>query len=453
MRSIRRRTLTLIIGVLLVGLSIMTLVNVHDSNHEIAEIYDAQLAQHARLLQGVMRMPLERAEHEQLYQAFDRALQQADPRTAGHPYEGKMAFQVWAGDGRLLVHTTSAPTLDGSAQVLGFHNLTDPQGRRWRVFVMDDAQHDLRIWVGERDDVRADLVGRIIHHTLLPNIVGSLILVAIVWLAIGIGLKPLNDLARTLRNRSPGSLEPLSLAPLPLELEPMQAALNRLLAQVQELLHRERRFIADAAHEMRTPLAVLKVHAQSLQEAPTEAERRASLNYLMVGVERTTRLVNQLLTIARLEPNAPIHLGAVDAVAVIRDAIAQLTPWVIGRGVELAFQCDEARRTVDTDAALLEIALQNLVSNAVKFSPPGGQVTVSLLFSETAMTLQVDDEGPGISPAQQERLFERFFSQGNEEGVGLGLAIVQAIARRLQGSIRLENRLERGLRASLAVRL
>lgn len=452
MRSIRRRTLTLIIGVLLVGLLILTLVNVHDSNHEIAEVYDAQLARNARLLQGVMRMPLASGEHEQLYQAFNQALQQSDPHASGHPYESKIAFQVWSSDGRVLVHTASAPTFDQPLKTPGFSAITDQHGRQWRAFVLNDQEHGLDIWVGERDDVRADLVGRIVHHTVLPNLLGSLILLVVVWIAIGVGLKPLDDLARILRNRTPGSLEPLSLAPLPTELEPMHAALNRLLSQVQELLQRERRFIADAAHEMRTPLAVLKVHAQNLMEASSEQEKRKSLDYLVVGVDRTTRLVNQLLTIARLEPNAPIHLAPVDVVDATRNAIAQLTPWVIGQGVELSFQCEASQRTVNTDISLLSIALQNLISNAVKFSPPGGHVAVSLQLHESSFVLLIEDQGPGISPEQQARLFERFYSHGNEEGVGLGLAIVQAIAQRLQGNIRLENREQGGVRASFTAR-
>lgn len=452
MRSIRRRTLTLIIGLLLVGLLVLTLFNVHDSNHEIAEVYDAQLARNARLLQGVMSMPLASGEHEQLYQAFNNALQHIDPRAGGHPYESKMAFQVWSNDGRVLVHTASAPIFDQPLKTPGFSAITDPRGRQWRAFVLNDQEHGFSIWVGERDDVRADLVGRIVHHTVLPNLLGSLILLVVVWMAIGVGLKPLDDLARILRNRTPGSLEPLSLAPLPTELEPMQAALNRLLSQVQELLHRERRFIADAAHEMRTPLAVLKVHAQNLMEASSEQEKRKSLDYLVVGVDRTTRLVNQLLTIARLEPNAPINLAPVDVVDATRNAIAQLTPWVIGQGLELSFQCEVSHRTVNTDISLLSIALQNLVSNAVKFSPPGGHVAVSLQLQEASFALLVEDQGPGISDEQQTRLFERFYSHGNEEGVGLGLAIVQAIAQRLQGSIDLKNREQGGLRACLTVR-
>ncbi|TDV58193.1 two-component system sensor histidine kinase QseC [Pseudomonas graminis] len=450
MTSIRRRTLTLILGLVLIGLLILTLVNLHDSNHEIAEVYDAQLATNARLLQGVMRMPLARQEHAQLYQAFNQALAQAEPRVDGHPYESKIAFQVWDLQGRLLVHTPSAPSLSRAPRYTGFSVIDDLGKHEWRTFVLRDEQHDLLIWVGERDDVRSDLVNRIVRHTVIPNLIGSLLLMAAIWLAIGWGLKPLADLAATLRGRHPGSLEPLQLAPLPSELEPMQAALNRLLGQIQEVLSRERRFIADAAHEMRTPLAVLRVHAQNVLEAHDAAQRDQSLSYLIVGVDRTTRLVNQLLTVARMEPGAgPVVTRNADLVAAVRESLVQMTPWVLSRGLELVFDCDEPSLMVRTDFAAIDIALQNLITNAVNFSPANGQVIVTLGVVDGYFQLSVADEGPGIDEAERERLFERFYSRGNDQGAGLGLTIVQSIARRLGGEITLENRAGKGLRATL----
>jgi len=450
--SIRRRTLTLIIGLVLIGLTILTLANIHDSNHEIAEVYDAQLATNARLLQGVMRMPLARQEHAQLYQAFNQALGQADPKVDGHPYESKIAFQVWDLQGNLLVHTPSAPSLTRAPTYTGFSDINDLGKHQWRTFVLKDETHNLLIWVGERDDVRSDLVNRIVRHTVLPNLIGSLLLMAAIWLAIGWGLKPLADLAATLRGRHPGSLEPLQLAPLPSELEPMQAALNRLLGQIQEVLSRERRFIADAAHEMRTPLAVLRVHAQNVLEAQNDEQRRESLDYLVVGVDRTTRLVNQLLTIARLEPGTgPVKTQQGDIVAAIRESLAQMTPWVLSRGLELSFECYEQAHLLNTDFAAIDIALQNLITNAVNFSPANGQINVTLVLKHDGYELSVADQGPGISDSDRERLFERFYSKGNDQGVGLGLAIVQTVAMRLGGAVRLENRVPTGLIASLAI--
>jgi len=452
MTSIRRRTLTLILGLLFLGLLIMTVLNLHDSNHEIDEVYDAQLAQNARLLQGIMRMPMASKEHAELYQAFNQALGQAAPQVDGHPYESKIAFQVWNAQGELLVHTLSAPVFSAASAAPGFSDVTDPNSRKWRAFTLDDTQYGLKIWVGERDDVRADLVDRIVRHTVVPNLLGSLMLAAVIWLAIGWGLKPLVDMAATLRARHPGSLEPLQLMPLPTELEPMQAALNRVLAQIQEVMGRERRFIADAAHEMRTPLAVLRVHAQNLMEEGSEEDRRESLEHLIAGVDRTTRLVNQLLTMARIEPQTDTPAApCIDLAATVRESLVQLTPWLLNQGLELAFDVGEGIGRVRVNAAAIDIALNNLVTNAANFSPPHGLITVRLAKKQDHYELSVEDQGPGINETERERLFERFYSRGNAQGAGLGLTIVQAIAARLGGQIRLENRHSGGLRATLEI--
>jgi two-component system sensor histidine kinase QseC len=452
MSSIRRRTLTLILGLLFVGLLIMSVFNLHDSNHEIDEVYDAQLAQNARLLQGIMRMPMASKEHAELYQAFNLALSLAAPRVDGHPYESKIAFQVWNLHGALLVHTASAPSFTSAPIKPGFSDVVDLKNHKWRAFVLDDTQYGLKIWVGERDDVRADLVDRIVRHTLVPNVIGSLILASVIWLAIGWGLKPLANMAETLRARHSGSLEPLQLMPLPTELEPMQAALNRMLAQIQEVLGRERRFIADAAHEMRTPLAVLRVHAQNLLEAGTEEERRDSLEYLIVGVDRASRLVNQLLTMARLEPQAGAAVQqSIDLEATVRDSLVQLTPWILSKGLELSLEVSAGVYRARADAAAINIALNNLLTNAVNFSPEQGVITVRLARKEGHFELSVDDQGPGIDEVERDRLFERFYSRGNDQGAGLGLTIVQTIATRLGGRIWLENLPSGGLSATLEI--
>jgi len=452
MSSIRRRTLTLIIGLLLAGLLILTTFNLHDSNHEIDEVYDAQLAQHARLLLGIMRMPNSSIDQAQLYHAFNLALSQAMPQADGHPYESKIAFQVWNRKGSLLVRTTSAPSYALQTLTPGFSNTLDPNNRQWRTFTLADPDSGLRIWVGERVDIRSDLVNRIMRHTLWPNILGSLLLAVMVWLAIGWGLRPLANMAATLRARPSGSLEPLQLEPLPSELEPMQAALNRMLTQIQDLLGRERRFIADAAHELRTPLSVLRVHAQNLLEAGTEQERRASLEALILGVDRATRLVNQLLTMARLEPKAQLYAEhPVDLAHTVRESLVQLTPWLLSKGLELSFDVDEGEYPIRTEAASIDIALNNLISNAVNFSPAHGVISVRLARVGEQFELSVEDQGPGIDEGERERLFERFYSRGNVHGAGLGLTIVSVIARHLGGQINLDNLPQGGLRATLSI--
>lgn len=448
MISIRRRILFLVLSLMLLGTALISLFNYWDSSHEVEEVYDAQLVHTARLLQGVMRMPLENDKRSALYTAFNSALGQAGQRKAGHPYESKLAFQVWNRAGEVLVRTASAPQL-GAAPRLGFADV-DLGPHQWRGFALMDEEQGLLIWIGERDDVRQELVTSIVRHTLMPNFIGIVVLAALIWWAIGWGMQPLQNMARVIRARHPDALEPLQLDPLPKELEPMQAALNRLLFQIDQVLERERRFIADAAHEMRTPLAVLRIHVQNAMQASDEAQRSESLGFLIGGIDRATRVVNQLLTMARVEPTlAKGEWPVIDLQAVTRETLAELTPWVLKQGLELSLEVAEGDYRLAADAGAIGIALQNLLTNAVNFSPAHGQLRVLLGGDADSLFLCVEDQGPGIAEDQLEQVFERFYSRDNSQGAGLGLAIVQMIASRLGGSIRLSNLPEGGLQARL----
>jgi two-component system sensor histidine kinase QseC len=446
MMSIKRRTMVLILGLLLIGLLILSVFNLY----EVAEVYDAQLAQNARLLQRILRLPATSNDQAELYQGINLALRQMSPKN-DTPYESKITFQVWDRQNQRVVYSNHAPPLSQPPSESGFDRIDDDaNNEHWRTFVLLDAATGLRIWVGERNDLRTGLVNRLVRHTLLPLLLGSLILIAAIWLALGWGLKPLAQFAQILRARHPGALQPLNINSLPSELEPMQAALDGMLAHIQEAMGRERRFIADAAHEMRTPLAVLRVHAQNLLEAGTEQQRRASLQYLIIGVDRTSRLVNQLLTMARLEPSsAAPDVQHTDLTASVRDSLVQLTPWLLSKGLELDFDSGDQPHEVSTDPAAINIALNNLVTNAANFSPENGLITVRLARDGQQMRLSVADQGPGIDEAERERLFERFYSRGNDQGAGLGLTIVHTIATRLAGRITLENRASGGLCATL----
>lgn len=448
MTSLRQRTLWRVMLLLLLGTGLLALYNYHDSRREINEVYDAHLAQNARLLQGVMSMPVQEGSREVLYQAFNQALSKAGRHQVGHPYESKLAFQVWQEGAGLLVHTPSAPAMPPPTSA-GFYDFTSA-GEQWRGFVLPVPEKHWVIWVGERDDVRYDLIDRIVRHTLLPFLLGSLALALLVWVAIGWGLGPLQNMANVIRGRHADSLEPLQLVPLPSELEPMQAAINRLLAQIKDLLRREHRFIADAAHEMRTPLAVLRLHAQNALAASNDSERQKALGFLMGGVDRLTRVVNQLLTLARVEPRLGQRATTrVDLAEVVADTLAELTPWILDRGLEPSLEIDEGDHHLVIDAGALGIALQNLVSNAVEHSPPAGRIIVSLKRLDNAFELVVEDEGPGIDEASLSRVFERFYSRNTTNGAGLGLSIVATIIDRLGGQVRLENRPHKGLAATL----
>lgn len=465
LRSIRSRTLALVLGVLSLALTVISWRSYSDAQHEIEELFDAQLAQTARLLEGMVGRELTPATRAALQQALDAALQvdqqpgDSPELPDGHRYETKLAFQVLDEQRRVLLQSASAPprllerllqslavgaparqvALSALAeQLTGYHNVS-LDGTHWRLFLRQDLADRHWILVAEREDVRGELVGKITLRSLLPDLIGLPLLALLVWSAIGLGLRPLQQVAGLIKARDAENLAPLTLAPLPQELEPMVAALNRLLQQVTTLLEREKRFLADAAHELRTPLAVLRIHAQNALEAPDAADREAALQQLGAGVERATRVVTQLLTLARLEPDAlQRSMLVLDLAPYVREELAELIPLALEREQELSLDYDEtADYRLRADAPSLGTLLQNLVGNAVQYTPHGGQVAVSLQAEAQRIGLRVADSGPGVSAEQREQLFRRFYRQGEGQGAGLGLSIVQRIVELHRGEIHL----------------
>ncbi|MGE6662892.1 ATP-binding protein [Pseudomonas sp. NPDC077408] len=464
-RSIRNRTLVLVLGILLLSLSLISWRSYRDARHEIEELFDAQLAQSARLVQGLVMREMEPSARHALQSALDAAVNaRRNQGVPGHDYETKLGFQVYAADGSSVLQSAGAP--NGALQELakadsaspfsdlsgGYHDV-QLDGHAWRLFLLHDPEDELWILVSERDDVRGELVGKIARRSLLPDLIGLPLLALLIWLAVGWGLRPLAHMAQLLKNRDPDNLAPLLLAPLPQELEPVAASLNRLLQQVNQLVDREKRFIADAAHELRTPLAVLRIHAQNAQQAGSEADRDEALRQLLAGVDRTTRVVTQLLTLARLEPSAQqLRLAPLDMRRLTRDTLAELTPLAIARDQELTLEIDEhGDCSLTGDAASLATLLQNLVGNALTYTPSGGRIEVQLRSTPDKLIIEVSDSGPGIAPELREQLFERFVRLGDGQGAGLGLSIVARIAELHGATVELLDSALGGLRAIVRI--
>ncbi|WP_417777938.1 ATP-binding protein [Stutzerimonas xanthomarina] len=464
-RSIRNRTLVLVLGILLLSLSLISWRSYRDARHEIEELFDAQLAHSARLVQGLVMRDMNPQARNALQQALDAAVNaRRDQGVPGHDYETKLGFQVYATDGSSLLQSAGAPhgalqRLAGADSASPFSHLSggyhDVQldGHTWRLFLLHDREDDLWILLSERGDVRGELVGKIARRSLLPDLVGLPLLALLIWLAVGWGLRPLAHMAQLLKSRDPDNLAPLLLAPLPQELEPVAASLNRLLQQVNQLVEREKRFIADAAHELRTPLAVLRIHAQNAQQAGSEADRDEALRQLVTGVDRTTRVVTQLLTLARLEPSAQqLRLAPLDMRRLTRDTLAELTPLAIARKQELTLDVDEhSDCSLTGDAASLATLLQNLVGNALAYTPTGGRIEVQLRSTAENLILEVADSGPGIAPELRAQLFERFVRLGDGQGAGLGLSIVARIAELHGATVELLDSALGGLRAVVRI--
>lgn len=459
MGSIRRRILLLVLGLLSLSLSLISYQSYSDARHEIEELFDAELAQHARLLAGMVDRELRDDLRAALQASLDEAVASGNQGgTPGHAYEKKLAFVVIDDQGRALLRSASAPLAavdrllradTGGAgiarqtptqRLAGYHDLLI-DGEQWRVFLLHEAVDRHWVLVGERSDVRGELVAKVALQNLVPDLVGLPLVALLVWLAVGWGLRPLDRLVELIKARDPDRLSPLVLEPIPAELEPVVAALNRLLLQITELLGREKRFIAHAAHELRTPLAVLRIHAQNALEAPDEGDRRNALHQVRAGVDRATRLVAQLLTLARLEPGGlSPEPQRMDLAAFARGELAELTPLALERHQELTLEAPAtADCSLEADPPAIGVLLQNLVSNAIQHTPEGGRIRVVLAPSPAAIELRVQDSGPGVAPERRGKVFERFFREGPSQGAGLGLSIVARIVERHGGGIALHD--------------
>jgi two-component system sensor histidine kinase QseC len=262
-----------------------------------------------------------------------------------------------------------------------------------------------------------------------------------IWLGVGSGLRPLRDLRAQLARRGAGDLAPLDDKRAPLEIEPLVAELNRLFGRIDATLQRERRLTADAAHELRTPLAVLSTQAQVARRAQGEPARNEALDAIVSGAARAARLIEQMLTLARLEAGQPgEHAGRVELHELARTVLAEVAPRAVEKSIDLSLE-EGAPAQVRGHAALLAILLRNLVDNAVRYTTEGGRVAVAITSSPNSVILQVRDNGPGVPPAEIGRLGERFhrLAPAGEAGSGLGLSIVLRIAELHRAQARFAN--------------
>ena len=418
-RSIQGRLLALVVG----GVAAVWLAAAawtwSDVRREVDELLDAHLAQAAALL--VVQQAGE-MEHE-------------DERTldapALHRYAPRAVFQVFH-EGELVLRSADAPRAPLAAQGLaaapGF-TTASIDGIAWRVFVARGGERDVRVFVGERIDAREHIVRAALRGTLWPLALALPLIALLAWGAIRQSLAPLRRLGGELASRPAGANQPLALAPAPSELQPLVQSLNGLFGRIETMLQAERRFTADAAHELRTPIAAIRAQAQVALAEADDGLRRHALRATLEGCDRAARLVDQLLTLSRLEAGAAVPMQPVDLSALARQVVADLAPRALDKRQDLGLDAD-APCVVAGDATLLGILLRNLVDNALRYSPPGARIQVALRRDGGRARLAVEDSGPGLSAEDAQRLGQRFHrGMGHDEGgSGLGWSIVRRIA-------------------------
>lgn len=454
MNSIRVRLLLLLMGVFLLMWAGIIYVTWWKTAHEAEEVYDAHLARAGYVLAGMVLHELEEpASGVRRLQPDVHDLQEEvedlENLFFDQKYAAKLEFRIWWHGRPFLQSSGVLPA--AVPHTTGFADISDTAGS-WRSYSMHIAEQELVVQVVERHAVREVMIGEITNQVLVPIIVALPLLVLAIWVGIGRGLKPLWRLASEVEQRSATQLDRFGRNNgVPREVQPLVTALNNLLVRLEDAFARERRFTADAAHELRTPLASLKTQAQVALRANDGEERRRALTAILSGVDRANHLVEQLLTLARLDPEqGPGEVMPVALRALAEEAIGLCMPLAVGKQIDLGLGPIETVEVQGNPLALL-VLVRNLIDNAVRYTPSGGQVEVSLRREGQYVAVTVADSGPGIPAAERQRVFERFHrGLGHDtQGCGLGLSIVLRIAEMHGGEVRLGDAPQGGLLAEV----
>jgi len=422
MTSIRTFLVIVLLATMTLTVFIAALRGYRSSMHEAELLFDRQLQEIAELLEG-----------------FPTDAAMPDAAISPAQRDGNFAYQIWT-DGRLTRKSANAP--DTPIVPLGAglrdHNFN---GHRWRIYMHREAGDGRWIVVAERTDIRFALAEDIILKAVTPIIIGLPLAGLLIWGVVGYGVRPLRRLATDLGRKAADDLSPLPTERVPEELRRVIRSINDLLARLSAAFDREKRFAADAAHELRTPISVLKVHLHNLRrDLPND---NPNVMRLADGIERMNHLVKQILALYRSTPDQFMaNFTRIDLHMLARDAISRLYGAFAARNLQIELTGSDSPLTGDRFA--LETLLQNLLSNAQKYTPRGGRVRVTVEPTADSVLLQIEDSGPGIEPAEFERVFERFYRVGGDRhaseatGCGLGLAIVRHIAELHHATISLD---------------
>lgn len=381
------------------------------------EVFDEQLQQTALSLRD---------------QSFEFAL---PPQLPARETRNNVVVQVWAATGVRVYFSQAYRELPG-LQRPGLSTVKVNEVA-WRVFSLPSRGYVIQ--VAQPLAVRQQRAVGLALRTLAPLALMLPVLGAAIWLIVGTQLKPLDRIAASVRLRQPDALDPLPEAALPDEIRPLVVALNELLARLRAAINAQQAFVADAAHELRTPLTALRLQVQLAEQAGGDEERRTAFGQLRGGIDRAARLVEQMLNLARHEAASTIA-EPVSLQTLAIDVVSDLAPIADARRQDFGI-AESSPAVVRGDPHALRMLLRNLVDNAIRYTPEGGRVDVSVGLLRGTPFLRVTDTGPGIPREERERVFARFFrgAGGDAHGTGLGLAIVRSIVKNHNANIALES--------------
>lgn len=407
--SLRQRLLgTLLLpitlGILLVGASAC-----YSTYHEAIEVYDAEQVHFAKVLMTLA---------EEIKAPGTVHIEGPKRPDA---YEKYLTFRIWKGDG-LLLQSDNAALLGPVTQTEGFADRIIGD-KRWRFYV--ERQNDMIVEIAEDNEVRLDLVWHIVAGIFLPQVIIVPIVAIIIWLGITWGLVPAERLSELVRRRNVNKLEAIPSADVPRELLPMVAAINDLMQRVTDAVRVEKNFTTYAAHEMRTPIAALKTQTQVILRTKDTNKQKELAGALLVTINRTQRMIEQLLTYARVQHN-DVQLAPIMLSPIIEDEIRHAIPRALEKQINVESQIAADAQVLGQEE-LIRLALANLLDNALKYTQTGGSLAITLTVTGRHTVLSIKDSGPGISIDRRPHVFDSFYRIPGTDapGAGLGLAIVR----------------------------
>ena len=408
-----------LLGVTAAAWLIVLALTWYETDHELNELLDAHLAQTASFLVAQV------GDGHEAPEDFTAA-------PTLHKYQARVAFQVWH-ENQILFRSEKAPGNPFRNDSQSGYTDQEVNGQKWRIFSTQGQAADVWIHVAELDNFRQDILLASLKSAIIPLLLMFPALALFIWLSIRTSLTPLRNLGHEIGIRKASSLKPLAEGVGVQEVQPLVKALNHLFNRVEHQMINERQFTSDAAHELRTPIAAIRIQAQVAIGATQPEAQKNALNALLHGCDRATRLISQMLDLSRLDAFAINHtsteIHAIDVVAATRLQLAETGQEWLQKKQKLSFDAPDSLK-LKVNPEWLAVIIRNLVDNASRYSPLGASIRVSWVVSPTP-SLIIEDSGPGMSDADMQRLGDRFFRVLGDDstGCGLGWSIVKRIAR------------------------
>lgn len=445
--SIKRR-LTLTSVLLSTGLMLISLYfSYTNAKHEVAEVYDARLGQSAKLLlmatsvSGKALAAQDQRKHFDQWMDNIQRLSKSNDDVAtlfGHPYEQYFLFQFYR-DGKLLFSSDAhLPPLSSDKEAMGFFDI-NLNGERWRYFQLSQPEgyNDEYVLVAEKQSIRDEAVNEIASSTALPQLILIFCLIVVLIVLIERSFQPIQSLQSAIAIRSVHKLDRIYVEEPTVELSPLVETLNQLLSELEQAWEREKRFTRMAAHELKTPLTVLRLNAENALRSTNPEQLKHDLDRILKGIERTDRQIHQLLMLAKVESTQTLAKQPVDLAHVIKQVIADLAPIAFKQDQQLSFSGESPR--LWGDELLLGILFKNLLDNAIRYSGHASQIEVQLSYHDDEIEVQVSDTGVPIDDLTREKMFENFYRANSQkgDGAGLGMSICRDIAALHGGQVML----------------